>query len=170
MNSGAFDDFNALADISEKEKMWLHVDGAFGGWVKLSKTHRKLANGMERADSLAIDLHKWMDMPYGIGCTLVRNPRDHIKTFVYGHEAAYLKTAMDAFEDQYHTANLGLRLSNQILALKVYMLLRAYGKRKYSRLIQQNIEQINYLANRIRKEPNLEVLRACRKQYLLLPI
>jgi glutamate/tyrosine decarboxylase-like PLP-dependent enzyme len=157
VNSGAFDDFNALADLSEREKMWLHVDGAFGGWVKLSKTHRKPSNGMERADSLAIDLHKWMDMPYGIGCTLVRNPRDHIKTFVYGHEAAYLKTAMDAFEDQYHTANLGLRFSNQILALKVYMLLRAYGREKYSRLIQQNIEQINYLANRIKKESNLEV-------------
>jgi len=157
VSSGAFDDFNALADLAEKEKMWLHVDGAFGGWVKLSETHRKLTDGMERADSLAIDLHKWMDMPYGIGCTLVRHPRDHLATFVYGHEAAYLKTAMDALEDQYHTGNLGLRLSNEFLSLKVYMLLRANGKEKYSQLIQQNIDQINYLANRIKHEPSLEI-------------
>ena len=157
VNSGAFDDFNALASLAEKEKMWLHVDGAFGGWVKLSKTHRRLANDMEKADSLAVDLHKWMGMPYGVGCTLVRHPRDHIRTFVYGHEAAYLKTAFDAVEDQYNTNNLGLRLSTRVLGLNVYMLLRAYGKAKYSRLIQQNIEQIDYLANRIRKEPNLEV-------------
>ncbi|UCD40079.1 MAG: hypothetical protein JSV87_00580, partial [Candidatus Bathyarchaeota archaeon] len=55
VNSGAFDDLNALADLAKKEDLWFHVDGAFGAWVKLSKTHRHLADGMERADSLAVD-------------------------------------------------------------------------------------------------------------------
>jgi len=157
VNSGAFDDFNTLADLAEKEKMWLHVDGAFGAWVKISETHRHLAEGMERADSLAVDLHKWMYMPYGIGCTLVRHPREHLSTFIYGHEAEYLKTMQGYYPDGMQTYNLGLRLSNEFLSLRVYMLLRAYGKEKYRRLIQQNLDQIGYLASQIGRAPDMEV-------------
>ncbi len=139
VNSGAFDDLNALADLCGEEKLWLHVDGAFGAWVKISETHRHLADGMERADSLAVDLHKWMYMPYGIGCTLVKDKLAHYSTFVYGHEAKYLKAGMDQVKDQLgNPHNLALPLSRGFLSLKAYMLLRAYGKDKYSRLIQQN--------------------------------
>ena len=106
-----------LPILSSSEKMWFHVDGAFGGWVKLSKTHRHLADGMERADSLTVDLHKWMDMPYGIGCTLTRHPRDHLQTFVYGHDAEYLKTVNDLIPNLMCTGYLGMRLSNHALAV-----------------------------------------------------
>jgi aromatic-L-amino-acid decarboxylase len=158
VNSGAFDDLNALADLAEKENMWFHVDGAFGAWVKISRTHRHLADGMERADSLAVDLHKWMYMPYGIGCTLVKDLLAHYSTFVYGHEAEYLKSAFEELEDQItNPHNLSLQLSRNFTSLKAYMLLRAYGKKKYGNLIQQNIDQINYLAELIRKEPELEI-------------
>ncbi len=158
VNSGAFDDLNALADLAKKEKMWFHVDGAFGAWVKISKTHRYLADGMERADSLAVDLHKWMYMPYSIGCTLVKDRIAHYSTFVYGHEAKYLKSAFEQQKDQ--TTNphhLALQLSRNFSSLKAYMLLRAYGKNKYSNLIQQNIDQIKYLAGLIKKEPKIEI-------------
>jgi glutamate/tyrosine decarboxylase-like PLP-dependent enzyme len=160
VNTGAFDDLNALADLAEREKMWLHVDGAFGAWVKISKTHRHLADGMERADSLAFDLHKWMSMPYGLGCTLTRHPREHLKTFIYGEEAAYNKMFLDKPIDEMlgSTQNMGLRMSNEFLALKVYMMLRAYGSDKFSRIVQGNIDQINYLADRIRSEPDLELV------------
>jgi glutamate/tyrosine decarboxylase-like PLP-dependent enzyme len=158
VNSGAFDDLNALADLATKENMWFHVDAAFGAWVKISKTHRHLADGMERADSLAVDLHKWMYMPYGIGCTLVKDRLAQYGTFVYGHEAKYLKSAFDQLNDQIiNPHNLALQLSRNFTSLKAYMLLRAYGKNKYSNLIQQNIDQINYLAELIRKEPNMEI-------------
>ncbi len=159
VNTGAFDDFNALADLASREKMWLHVDGAFGAWVKISKTHRHLADGMERADSLAVDLHKWMSMPYGIGCTLTRHPRDHLKTFVYGAEASYFKTVLDKPIDELLGASMfmGLRLSNEFLALKPYMLLRANGSEKYGRIVQQNIDQTSYLADLILKQPDVEV-------------
>jgi glutamate/tyrosine decarboxylase-like PLP-dependent enzyme len=158
VNSGAFDDLNALADLARDENMWLHVDGAFGAWVKLSGTHRRLAEGLERADSLAVDLHKWMDMPYGIGCTLVRDRVAHYGTFVYGHEAEYLKSAFAQLEDLViNPHNLALPLSRSFSSLKAYMLLRAYGKNKYRRLIQQNLDQTNYLAELIRKEPEMEI-------------
>lgn len=153
VNSGAFDDFNALADLAKRENMWLHVDAAFGGWVKISNSHRDLANGMERADSLAIDLHKWMYMPYGIGCTLVRDRVAHLSTFVYGHEAEYLKGGFEAFKDMLDwPAMLALPLSRNFVSLKAYMLLRAYGRGKYSRLIQQNLDQIKYLESLLRAD------------------
>ena len=158
VNSGAFDDFNTIADLCNKEKLWFHVDGAFGAWVKISETHRSLADGIERADSLAVDLHKWMYMPYGIGCTLVKDKIAHYSTFVYGHEAEYLKTGLKLIDETImNPHNLALPLSRSFPSLKAYMLLRAYGKEKYCQLIQQNIDQINYLAELIKKEPNMEI-------------
>jgi len=158
VNSGAFDDFKVLRRIADKEGMWLHVDGAFGAWVKLSDTHRHLAEGIELADSLAVDLHKWIDMPYGIGCTLVKDKRAHYSTFVYGHEAEYIKSGMTLSDDVISSPhNLSLQLSRNNTSLKAYMLLRAYGRNKYARLVQQNLDQIRYLASLIEKEPNMEL-------------
>jgi glutamate/tyrosine decarboxylase-like PLP-dependent enzyme len=157
-NSGAFDDLNALADLCVEEDLWFHIDGAFGAWVKLSDTHRHLADGIERADSIAVDLHKWMYMPYSVGCTLIKDKLAHYSTFVYGHEAKYLKAGMDNVKDPLSNPHdLALQLSRGFPSLKAYMLLRAYGKNKYSRLIQQNIDQINYLAELIDKEPEMEI-------------
>lgn len=158
VHSGAFDDFNKLADLAEKENMWLHVDGAFGAWVKLSQTHHHLADGLERANSLAVDFHKWMNMPYTCACTLVKDRRAHYSTFVYGHEAEYLKSAMAMNEDQYENRQmLSLPLSRPAYGVKAYMLLRTFGKEKYRRLIQKNIDQAQYLAQLITHEPNIEI-------------
>jgi aromatic-L-amino-acid decarboxylase len=158
VNSGAFDDLNALADLAEKENMWFHVDGAFGAWVKISRTHTHLADGMERADSLAVDLHKWMDMPYGIGCTLVKDRLAHYSTFVYGHNAKYLESALEQIEDQItNPHDLALALSRNFSSLKAYMLLRAYGKDKYGSLVQQNLDQINDLAELISRDPEMVI-------------
>ena len=158
VNTGAFDDFRALRSIADKENLWLHVDGAFGAWVKLSETHRRLADGMESADSLAVDLHKWMDMPYGIGCTLVKDKVAHHSTFVYGHDAEYIRSLQELSDDVLSNPhNLSLQLSRNNTSLKAYMLLRAYGRNKYARLVQQNIDQINYLADLIETEACIEL-------------
>jgi len=159
VNSGAFDDFKTLRSIADKENMWFHVDGAFGAWVKLSETHSHLAEGMELADSLAVDLHKWMNMPYGIGCALVKDRAAHYSTFVYGHEAEYLKSGLDLSDDvTSNPTNLRLQLTGNVRSFKAYMLLRAYGKNKYSGLVQQNIDQIYYFADLIDKESKLELM------------
>ena len=158
VNSGAFNNLPALATLCAKENLWFHVDGAFGAWVKLSDTHRHLALGLESADSVAIDLHKWMYMPYGIGCALVRDPRAHYSTFVYGHEARYLKSTFEEVHDKFRdTHNLALPLSRSFNSLKAYMLLRAYGAQKYRRLIQQNLNQIQYLAELITNDDRLVI-------------
>ncbi|MBD3206598.1 amino acid decarboxylase [Candidatus Bathyarchaeota archaeon] len=158
VHTGAFDDLDALADLCDREDLWFHVDGAFGAWVKLSETHKHLADGLERADSLAVDLHKWMNMPYSIGCTLVQDRVAHFSTFVYGHDAEYLKTGMEEMGDAlYNILNFSLPLSRPDWGSKAYMLLRAYGRDKYSNLVQQNIEQIRYLADLVERDPFMEV-------------
>ncbi len=73
VNTGAFDDLDRLADICQSAGLWFHVDGAFGALAALSPDLESLTSGMERADSLAFDLHKWMYMPFEVGCALVRN-------------------------------------------------------------------------------------------------
>lgn len=152
VNTGAFDDFNTLADICRKEDMWFHIDGAFGAWAKLSSTHNYLTRGMERADSLAFDLHKWMYMPYEIGCTLVQDKEAHCKTFIY--DAEYLET----ISERHVPSNYSVQLSRDFKALKAWMLLKADGVEKYAQLIQQNIDQANYLAERVKNAPELELV------------
>jgi aromatic-L-amino-acid decarboxylase len=159
VNSGAFDDLHALADLCAEENLWFHVDGAFGAWLKLSDSHKHLVAGLERADSLAVDLHKWMYMPYGIGCALVQDRFAHYSTFVYGHEAKYLTSTFKQNRDQLtNPHNLALPLSRHFNSLKAYMLLRAYGTQKYRQLIQQNINQMNYLADLLEKEEDMELM------------
>jgi len=152
VNTGAFDDFKTLADICQKEDMWLHIDGAFGAWAKLSSTHNHLTRDMERADSLAFDLHKWMYMPYEIGCTLVRDKEAHCRTFIY--DAEYLET----IAERHDPSNYSVQLSRDFKALKAWMLLKADGVKKNAQLIQQNIDQANYLAGRVKNTPELELL------------
>jgi glutamate/tyrosine decarboxylase-like PLP-dependent enzyme len=158
VHTGAFDDFNKLANLAKKENMWFHIDGAFGAWVKLSDSHKHLTDGLERADSLAVDFHKWMNMPYTCACTLVKDRRAHYSTFVYGHEAEYLKSAMAMNEDQYENRGmLSLPLSRPAYGVKAYMLLRTFGKNKYRRLIQKNINQAQYLSELMKKGQNIEL-------------
>ena len=158
VNTGAFDDLDALADIARREKLWFHVDGAFGAWLKISRTHKHLVKGMDRADSLAVDFHKWMNMPYAIGCTLVKDRKAHFSTFAYGHEAEYLKSAFEVSNDQLtNPHNLALPLSRAFTSLKAYMLLRAYGTKKYSDLVQKNLDQMKRLGDLIESDPDLEL-------------
>lgn len=152
-NIGAFDNLYAIADLCEQEKLWFHVDGAFGAWARISDTHKHLVHGMERADSLAFDLHKWMYMPYEIGCILVRDKEAHCDTFIY--EAEYLETVE---KDRHEPTNYSVQLSRNVKALKVWMLLKADGIEKYGRLIQQNIDQAYYLEDVLRSKPEIEII------------
>jgi glutamate/tyrosine decarboxylase-like PLP-dependent enzyme len=157
VNTGAFDDLNTLADICHREGMWLHVDGAFGAWAALAPALRPLTAGMERADSVAFDLHKWMYMPYEAGCTLVRWPEDHIRSFTLRPD--YLTSTFGgAGGDNIWLSDYGLQLSRGFKALKIWMSLKEQGADKFGRLIQQNVDQVQYLAGLVEKTPELELL------------
>jgi glutamate/tyrosine decarboxylase-like PLP-dependent enzyme len=152
VNTGAFDDLKVLADVCSREGLWFHIDAAFGAWTALSPKLRHLVAGMDRADSLAFDLHKWMYMPFEIGCILVRREEDHYKTFTltpdyFGHNI-----------DMRMTSDYGIQVSRYFRSLKAWMSLKEHGVLKYGRLIQQNVDQAHYLAELIRASPELELL------------
>lgn len=82
VDTGSFDDLNALADLAADEGLWFHVDGAFGAWTRLADVPwRSLSDGIGRAESLACDFHKWMFVPYDCGLALIRDEAEHRATF-----------------------------------------------------------------------------------------
>ena len=157
VNTGAIDDLDRLADICQREGLWFHVDGAFGALAVLSSELRPLLVGMERADSLAFDLHKWMYMPYEVGCALVRQEEDHRRTFsltpdYLTHSDRGLAGGSIWFSDY------GVQLSRGFRALKVWMSMKEHGAEKYGRLIQQNIDQARYLTSQVEDMSELQLL------------
>ncbi len=157
VGTGAIDDLASLADLCAAEGLWLHVDGAFGALAALVPEYRSRLAGMERADSLAFDLHKWMYVPYEAGCTLVRDADAHRRAFslrpdYLTHAERGLAAGTLWFSDY------GIQLSRGFRALKVWMSLKEHGLDKYARLVRQNIEQARYLAALVREAPDLELL------------
>jgi len=157
VNTGATDDLVALRDICDEEGLWLHVDGAFGALAALSPPHRDLVAGVDRADSLAFDLHKWMYLPFEAGCVLVRDATAQRAAFSL--TPSYLQSVgRGPAARPMEFADIGLDLSRGFRALRVWMSLRHHGSDAFGRLIGQNIEQARYLAELIHAEPELELL------------
>ncbi len=156
VNTGATDDLNGLADLCASEGLWFHIDGAFGALAALSPQYRPVLKGMERADSLAFDLHKWMSMPYEAGCVLIRHPDKHHESF--SASGAYLLPLSRGVASGIWFSEYGVQLSRGFRALKVWLSIKGNGINKYRRLIEQNISQAAYLASLIESSPNLELL------------
>lgn len=156
VNTGSIDDLNSLADICEDENLWFHIDGAFGALAGLSPKFRSVLKGMERADSLAFDLHKWMSMPYEAGCVLVRHQEEHHRTF--STTGSYLLPLSRGIAGGIWFSEYGIQLSRGFRALKVWMSIKEKGIHKYRRIIEQNIAQAAYLASLVNAAPELELL------------
>jgi aromatic-L-amino-acid/L-tryptophan decarboxylase len=157
VNTGAIDDLDALADIAAREDLWFHVDGAFGALARLHPDLAPLVAGIERADSLAFDLHKWGYLPVEAGCVLVRDARAHRDAFTV-KTAAYLKPAHGGPSARLQKfSDLGVQLSRSFRALKAWMSFQEHGARKLGRVVRQNVEQARYLAARVEATPELEL-------------
>lgn len=157
VNTGAIDNLSALADFCGSENLWFHVDGAFGAMAAISPALRPLLRGMERADSLAFDLHKWMYMPYDTGCVLVRSSDNHRSTF--SAQAAYLHDhGRGLAGGPMWFKEYGLELSRCGRALKAWFSLKEHGLRKFQALVEQNVAQTRYLAEMVESDPRLELL------------
>jgi aromatic-L-amino-acid decarboxylase len=156
VNTGATDDLEAIADLCAAEGLWFHVDGAFGALAYLSERLRPSLHGMERADSLAFDLHKWGYVPYDVGCVLVRDAVAHRAAFATG--ASYL-TPMERgpVAGGIRFAERTPELSRGFRALKVWMSLRAQGVDALVEQIEKNVEQASYLADRVESSADLEL-------------
>jgi glutamate/tyrosine decarboxylase-like PLP-dependent enzyme len=157
VNTGAFDDLAGLARICRDENLWFHVDGAFGALAKLVPALSSLVAGIEQADSLAFDLHKWMYLPFEVACVLVRDEKAHRDAFTL--TPSYLaETSGGVIAGGLPFADRGLELTRSFRALKVWMSLKAHGVNAFSRLIEQNVRQARYCVDLIDAHPDLELV------------
>ncbi len=157
VDTGAFDDLAALADLCAELGLWLHVDGAFGAFAIASPAHAHLVAGIERADSLAFDAHKWLHAPYAVGCVLFRDERAHHAPFA--SSPAYLGRAeRGAAAGAPWYADYGLELSREFRALKVWFTLRHYGIERLGASIARTCELASALGERVRASEDLELL------------
>jgi glutamate/tyrosine decarboxylase-like PLP-dependent enzyme len=157
INTGAIDDLNALADICKKEDLWFHVDGAIGAVAVLAENVKPKLQGIERADSIALDLHKWMHIPFEAGCVIVRNEDAHRRTFSLTPEYLVHETRGLAAGHLWFT-DYGLQLSRQFRALKVWMSIKEHGLDRFGRMIARNVEQAHYFGGLVANEPTMELL------------
>ena len=157
VNTGAIDDLAALADICADENLWLHVDGAFGALIALSATLKPRLAGIERADSLAFDFHKWLHVPYDAGCVLVRRGDLHRAAFALTPDYLRRDARGLAGGDPWF-CDFGPELSRGFRALKVWFTLKEHGTRRLGAAIARNCDQAQYLAARIGEEPRLELM------------
>lgn len=170
VNTGACDDVTALADLCAREGLWLHVDGAFGCWARIAdQPWRDLARGIERADSLAFDFHKWMYVQYDCGAVLVRHADAHRAAFAMRPD--YLEGQEDGLGggDPWY-CDYGIELSRGFRALKVWSCLRAYGIDRLAKKISDNCRQAARMARLVEAAEELElgapvVLNVCCFRY-----
>ena len=157
VNTGAIDPLGELAELCARERLWFHVDGAYGAMATISAKLRPLFSGIERADSVAADPHKWLYVPYDAGATLVREPGRLADTFRQPaeyllHDAASPVLGPVAFNDR------GPELSRGFRALKVYMGLKVHGRRGYAKAIERDCALAQYLAVAVDAHPDFERL------------
>jgi glutamate/tyrosine decarboxylase-like PLP-dependent enzyme len=157
VNTGGIDPLATIADVAAREGLWLHVDGAFGAAAILSPTLAPRLAGIERADSIAFDFHKWLHVPYDAGCVLVRDGAAHRAAF--STRPSYLVGAergIAAGEPWF--CEFGPDLSRSFRALKVWFTLKEHGLTRLGAAIERNCEQAAYLARLIEAAPALELL------------
>lgn len=151
-NTGAIDPLPEIADFCAQAGLWLHVDAAYGGFAAITPGGRELLNGMDRADSLTLDPHKWLYCPMGVGCALVRDPL--LLERAFSAEGEYLK---DLPDDEVNFLNRGPELSRPGRVLSVWMLLRSTGRKLLAEQIEQDMQLARLAAELLREDNRLQV-------------
>lgn len=150
VNTGASDPLDEIADVCERYGLWLHVDGAFGAFFSLCERTAPLVRGMERADSLAVDAHKWLNVPNGVGFALLRDAELHAETF--GGSAGYLTPGAGA-----NLHELGIEASRSWRGASVWAALKQLGRTGVAELVTRCCDLAQELAETVEAHPRLEL-------------
>jgi glutamate/tyrosine decarboxylase-like PLP-dependent enzyme len=157
VNTGVVDPLNAAADVAREYGCWFHVDGAYGAVGAALPELASLYRGIERADSVALDPHKWLYVPYEAGATLVRDPAT--LRAMFAHRAEYLALEEDSYlEGPVWISDLGPQLTREFRALKVWAVMQAVGLDGYRELWRSDMAVAREVARLAREHPRLEVL------------
>jgi glutamate/tyrosine decarboxylase-like PLP-dependent enzyme len=157
VDTGAVDPLDQLAAVCAEHGIWFHVDGAFGALGMLAPTLAPLFRGIEQADSVAFDFHKWGQVPYDAGCIVVRDPAKQMAAFA--QHAAYLRRETRGLAGGHPwPCDLGPDLSRGFRALKVWMTLKTYGADALGDVVARTCAIARHLAARVVAEPELELM------------
>ena len=153
-NTGAVDNVRALRAIADREAMWLHMDAAYGGGMLLSHQWSMRDRGLELADSITIDPHKWFYAPLDAGAVLVKDQRRLTASF--GMKPSYLTDEFDQENERYQYYVHGFEQSRRFRSLKVWMSFKRYGASQIGEWIDNNVRQAKYLHDLAVQDPDFE--------------
>jgi aromatic-L-amino-acid decarboxylase len=154
-NTGAVDDLRALADIAGEEDLWFHVDGAYGGFFMLTERGRAALAGIERADSVAMDPHKGLFLPYGMGSLLVRDPETLRRT--HATFADYMPQ-MQEDRDFVDFCELSPELSRDFRGLRAWLPVKLYGIDAFRAALDEKLDLARWVTDVLRDEADMEIL------------
>ena len=155
VNTGAVDSLAEIREIANRFQLWMHVDGSYGALAILAKSARELFAGIERADSVALDPHKWLYLPVDVGCVIYRDPE--IVHAAFAHEAEYTRIIGQEADEAFAFWDYGPELSRRFRALKVWMLLKGVGVDALSEAIENNLACARHLESMVRASDDFEM-------------
>jgi aromatic-L-amino-acid/L-tryptophan decarboxylase len=155
VDTGAIDPLGEIRDVANRFQLWMHVDGSYGAFATLAPSARKLFAGMEHADSIALDPHKWLYLPVDVGCVIYRDPE--IAQAAFAHEAEYTRMFGEKADEAFVCWDYGPELSRRFRALKVWMLLKGAGLDRLGQAIESNLACAHYLESMVRTSDDFEM-------------
>ena len=156
-NAGIVDDLEGIADVCSEEGLWFHVDAAYGGGALVATTARHMFNGIERADSITIDPHKWLFSPYDCGAILYRNPQ--LAKEAHEQEGSYLEIIKDPGAHGFNPADYQIQLTRRLRGMPLWFSLATHGTAKYRWAVERGISLANIAGQMIDERENLELVR-----------
>jgi aromatic-L-amino-acid/L-tryptophan decarboxylase len=154
-NTGSVDPVDQIADVCEHHNLWLHVDAAYAGFAALTTEGKRLLGRLDRADSLTLDPHKWLFVPFECGCLMVRDPSRLSDAFRISPE--YLKD-VEPGEEEVNFADRGVQLTRYSRALKIWVSVNYFGTEVISAAIQHAMDRARLLESLVAASPDFEIL------------
>jgi glutamate/tyrosine decarboxylase-like PLP-dependent enzyme len=155
VNTGAVDPLAEIREVANRFQLWMHVDGSYGAFAVLAKSARGLFAGVEQADSIALDPHKWLYLPVDVGCVIYRAPETAQAAFA--HDAEYTRIIGEEADEAFAFWDYGPELSRRFRALKVWMLLKGVGLDSLGAAIESNLTCARYLESMVRASDDFEM-------------
>ncbi|WP_026839284.1 pyridoxal phosphate-dependent decarboxylase family protein [Gillisia sp. JM1] len=156
-NAGIIDELDTIADVCEKENVWFHVDCAYGGGALAAPSVRHLFNGIEKADSITIDPHKWLFSPYDCGAVIYRDME--LAKNAHSQKGSYLEIFKDDGAHGFNPADYQIQLTRRLRGMPLWFSLAMHGTEKYRDSIERGIELAKIAANKIKERDYLELVR-----------
>ena len=157
-NAGIIDDLEGIATVCIKESLWFHVDAAYGGGALAADSVRHLFNGIEKADSITIDPHKWLFSPYDCGAVIYKNP-DLAKN-AHSQQGSYLDIFKDESAQGFNPSDYQIQLTRRVRGLPLWFSLAMHGTKRYKKAVERGLELAQIAGKLIEETPHVELVRA----------